>query len=491
MLKQSLIVLTILIILIPPIPTMAQTDLAVKLNDAVFDSMKGELTISRLDTQLKVSMLDASPTTIIGGTELRYEDYTCKVYETPDGIEWDIILNAPPKVSSWSMKAEGAGLSWYYQPPLDSEKWPEGYTVNATHAYNDKGELVANRPINVVGSYAVYGSKYQTGKVFHVYRPQVYDAKGGETWGRLTYRGGVLTVSVDPAWLAKAAYPVIIDPLFGYTSKGLTEFASQRHFFSWGGTYSPGSDGILQNMTVYIKRCTATAQLRMAIYDAADNSLVAQTDKWAVTDGFDGLKTLDIAPVAVYAAKEYYLGWVSYIQTSFFYYDATSNGRLVDTSANDPLDDLIVWDLNQTATHMQFTIYAGYTKPPDLTPPTSTSLTSNETHIRYPCEFNATLNDETALSHYIFGWNASGAWVNMTAVNMGVVAEYNVSLTRRLPLNASINVSSTLYFNDTSDNWGSVATALTTTVDTGNINLLSLVMGVFIFLTLMLYWRRR
>lgn len=499
--RRPLIFLLLLSLVIPT--AIAQPSLVVELNDATLDILKGELTISRLDTQLKVSMLDATPTASISDTELRYVDYTCKIYETDRGLEWDIILAEPPKASEWSMKVEGTDLSWYYQPPLNEEYIEPGYTVNATHVYDAKGELLAYRPIDVVGSYAVYGSKYGTGKVFHVYRPRVYDSKGAETWGTLSYSDGVLTVFIDPEWLAKATYPVTIDPIWGYTSIG----GSNGIITSSG---RPSGYVLASKVTTNDTRTPTTMYVALKSLNVADQrykAVIYEKDSIGANNHgyvFVSSEQLTENMPQNYAwyqislsgcpqlttGKDYLIGSAGNksgaASTCYFAYDNPgTNYDIRETDGG-------LWNyatppasIFESGPHAYFySCYLVYNV--DTTPPTNTGLTSNETHIRYPCEFNATLQDETALSHYIFSWNASGAWVNMTAVDMGGAVSYNASVTRTLPLNESLRIGAELYFNDTSDNWGSVTTTLTTTGDTGGgmFNILMIaatVMGSILF----------
>jgi hypothetical protein len=127
------------------------------------------------------------------------------------GVEFDTILRKKPETNKIVFPIETRGLKFYYQPPLTQEE-------------KEAGDF---RPENVVGSYAVYHEsktrgKYRTGKAFHIYRPKIYDAEGNEIWGELNIdeKAGTLTITIDQDWLDKAAYPVTVDPTFGYTTAG-------------------------------------------------------------------------------------------------------------------------------------------------------------------------------------------------------------------------------------------------------------------------------
>lgn len=134
------------------------------------------------------------------------------------GMEININLPAKPASNVFTFQLDNwENLDFFYQAPLTQEEIDEG----------------ASRPENVVGSYAVYyknhanhiegQTNYATGKAYHIYRPLVTDADGKTTWADLFIDGGVLTVTVPQSFLNSAAYPVVVDPTFGYTTNGGTE----------------------------------------------------------------------------------------------------------------------------------------------------------------------------------------------------------------------------------------------------------------------------
>src|SRR3990167_6658 len=123
------------------------------------------------------------------------------------GFEIEVVLNEKPATNVFDFAIDGAdSLDFFYQPELTAEEIAEG----------------AERPENVVGSYAVYhktkanhrigSTNYATGKAFHIYRPKAFDANGVETWAELNYDSGALSVTVPQKFLDNALYPVIIDP---------------------------------------------------------------------------------------------------------------------------------------------------------------------------------------------------------------------------------------------------------------------------------------
>jgi hypothetical protein len=66
------------------------------------------------------------------------------------------------------------------------------------------------------------GMNYMAGKVGHIYRIKAIDANGDWTWGKQNIDVGkkLHTIELPQDWLDKAAYPVVVDPTFGYTTLG-------------------------------------------------------------------------------------------------------------------------------------------------------------------------------------------------------------------------------------------------------------------------------
>ena len=74
------------------------------------------------------------------------------------------------------------------------------------------------------GSYAVYKKETLvgegTGKLCHIHRPLIIDARGQRCWGDLSIVGNCLCITIPESWLAEAKYPVIVDPTIGTTAIG-------------------------------------------------------------------------------------------------------------------------------------------------------------------------------------------------------------------------------------------------------------------------------
>jgi hypothetical protein len=146
------------------------------------------------------------------------------------GMEININLASKPASNVFTFQLNNwQNLDFFYQAPLTADEIKEG----------------ASRPDNVVGSYAVYyrnhadhiegQTNYATGKAYHIFRPLVTDAKGNTIWADLSYLDGVLTVTVPQSFLDGSAYPVKIDPTFGYSTCGATAGG-------WGINQTVGSE---------------------------------------------------------------------------------------------------------------------------------------------------------------------------------------------------------------------------------------------------------
>jgi hypothetical protein len=74
------------------------------------------------------------------------------------------------------------------------------------------------------GSYAVYKKETLlgegTGKLCHIHRPEIIDARGRRCWGDLAVTGNELHITIPEWWLSNAKYPVIVDPTIGTSTIG-------------------------------------------------------------------------------------------------------------------------------------------------------------------------------------------------------------------------------------------------------------------------------
>jgi hypothetical protein len=115
-------------------------------------------------------------------------------------FEYDCILLREPESNVITLRMEGAENYDFFRQP-DFLKEP----------------LLA-------GSYAVYKKDTVvgegTGKLCHIHRPEIIDARGRRCWGDLSVVGNELHITIPEKWLGEASYPVIVDPTIGTTTVG-------------------------------------------------------------------------------------------------------------------------------------------------------------------------------------------------------------------------------------------------------------------------------
>lgn len=174
-----------------------------------------------------------------------------------NSYDLDILFTVKPSTNVFSWKIIGAdNFDFFYQPPLSQ--------IDI--------DLGRKRPDNVVGSYAVYhktkiNGQYQTGKVFHIYRPKLIDKKGNEIWCEMNISNGVLKVTCPSMFLSTASYPVTLDPTFGTTSVGASNADLGSGIAKTGiGTLSD-ANATVNTISVYIGNTDASAHnIAAALY---------------------------------------------------------------------------------------------------------------------------------------------------------------------------------------------------------------------------------
>lgn len=273
----------------------------------------------------------------------------------------DFTLDAIPQSNVFEYKIEGADqLDFFYQPELTPEEIADG----------------AERPENVVGSYAVYhkekanhrigSTNYATGKAFHIFRPKAIDANGSEVWAELSYLEGVLAVTVPEKWLETAAYPVRVDPTFGFTSIGGTQNVFVRDQ-SFGNLYASTEAGNVTKLTIYTLDQNVSSHVKGLIYNDSSgvpNNLLGVTPE--VIPGHNGSAQWDdytfSSSVAV-TATNYHLGFIqsgSDAAANIYYRDVGSTNQMhrVNDSYASPAS---VYPGSPTPADRKLSIYATYT----------------------------------------------------------------------------------------------------------------------------------
>ena len=193
--------------------------IVVEIGDSKQPDFKPQFKVSRWDNEVNFSMRaqeDPTATVEVEGDIVKYKakDYEVHQYEKPEagedgGFEFEWVLPSKPASNVLTATIQSKELDFFYQAPLTEEEIAQG----------------AERPDNIVGSYAVYhktgrnnrvgGKEYKTGKFCHIYRPEAIDAKGERTWCDLHVEveengSGVMIRTIPQDFLDKATYPVKI-----------------------------------------------------------------------------------------------------------------------------------------------------------------------------------------------------------------------------------------------------------------------------------------
>ncbi|MDR2900741.1 MAG: hypothetical protein LBV20_04400 [Treponema sp.] len=115
-------------------------------------------------------------------------------------FEYDCILLREPDSNIISLRMEGAeNYDFFRQPDFVRDEF-------------------------LKGSYAVYKKETLvgegTGKLCHIHRPKIFDARGFSCWGDLEVAGDELLIIIPEGFLSEAKYPVVVDPTVGTVTIG-------------------------------------------------------------------------------------------------------------------------------------------------------------------------------------------------------------------------------------------------------------------------------
>jgi hypothetical protein len=236
----------IIMMLLPLIPSIsadiAKVQLTTGATDSKIDKDTGVLTVAKWSglSTIDFKSSDIFTTGSIADGKIKFIEngYVTSIYNVPDGIEYETVFSSKPIKYVQIYYIVLNGCKAYYQGPLDKGEQDPRWTgfVNATHAFDKNGNLIAYREPKVVGSYAIYTTStdnwFQTGKVAHLYRPFVTDATGKTAWCDMVLddKTGRLSVTMPKSFMDSAVYPVVLDPTFGYTSNG-------GSYTDFGGVY--------------------------------------------------------------------------------------------------------------------------------------------------------------------------------------------------------------------------------------------------------------
>jgi len=319
-----------------------ECNFSVRLNQDITDSsfiqVDDKINWKSSDNKIEVNLYDIST---LSGCEY-------------GGFEFETILYEKPKSNILEFTIETKEFRYEYQNELIEEEIANGYY----------------RSENVIDSYAVYhkskkNNKYKTGKAFHIYRPYIVDSDNNKTWCELNINeeNKLLTITIPQDFLDKAAYPIIVDPTFGYTSIGASSFrVSSDGAIGWRA-YCP-VHAICSQVNLYLyEEKTGTIGCKGCIWENTGNKII-------VTNGVGSIVTVDGATPVLYSstfttspeliAGYYRIGGIVEDDMYIMYDDSTDQLYYYDKT-NDFIDpeDLGTSD---TATDKEFSVYVTYTE---------------------------------------------------------------------------------------------------------------------------------
>ena len=310
------------------------------------------------------------------------------VQKLQDNYEW--AVNGRRSDANWFKREKRSGFEFEViyekKPPTNEIKLTANVPKNVisyvqSEVPRDKmyGENI-DRPADVNRSLAVYHSnkkdnEYKCGKVTHIYRPIAHDSEGHSVFCDFKELAGLkdgseynlakgLTIVLPQDFFDTAAYPITVDPTFGYTTVGAS---SMLPIFVIKGTVHTGASGTLDSISFVLKNDTATtATYEGLVYRSSDGTLVGHSAN-GTTILDKSWRTLSMSGESV-SAQDYVLsawttGTGAYGGIQYFYYDSTagktSKSCGVGAISIDSPPDPITWAADES--DRQYSIYVTYT----------------------------------------------------------------------------------------------------------------------------------
>lgn len=305
-----------------------------------------KLTIKRSDSWLQLELINDIDTQ----TNIEY-------YPVENGYEMEIdLLNAPASNEIIFSLINSPDLFFSYQPELTQEEIDKGFI----------------RPLNVIGSYAIFSTdrKGTTGKIGHIYRPQIIDSAGKTTWGDLFIDDalGFIRITIPEEFLKNAVFPIhhVAGLTFGYTTIGASYTGMQNNANVM--VFELPADALLESMSLYLTEVDGIGggNFRFAVYESDGTNCTNLIEESGphVGAGGSGWQTFDFSGTTELGSGYYCLA--SQVSNGRrFYYD-TGTGILAyyHTQSFDAFIDPFTSDGNQVV----YSMYANYTEIAEAEP---------------------------------------------------------------------------------------------------------------------------
>ncbi|MFA5158510.1 MAG: hypothetical protein WC451_04995 [Patescibacteria group bacterium] len=254
----------------------------------------------------------------------------------PEGAsEFEVILKEKPKTNIVSFTIQTKGLDFAYQPDLTEKEMKDG----------------AERPENVIGSYAVYasenktnyvgGKEYKCGKVGHIFRPKIIDSAGTEVWGELKIdtEKGILSVAIPQDFLDKAVYPVrhAAGLTFGYTSVGETTTYAGPDLLGINLYTSPSNAANANSISLYCQRYS-TSSFKAIITNNSFQILTNGIGGAVASESTAAWKISSFASAPAISGNTVYGIGIVYSSYMYIWYDAGLTSYTNENSYSSPFD---------------------------------------------------------------------------------------------------------------------------------------------------------
>jgi len=288
-------------------------------------------------------------------------------------------LKSKPLTNKVEFSLQSKGLDFFRQPPL-TEEYQNGYSeefkkeivVSETQVKDLEGNVLVERPENVVGSYAVYhqtkggmndinGKEYRTGQAFFIYKSHITDAEGKQTWAILNIdtEKGIFSEEISQKFLDEAIYPLRSNLTFGFTSIGTTDYAGGPNYIIASIRDTPAQNGNVNSVSLYTR--TASIPFTSGVYNDSTSYpgtlLVDTAEGTSVLTDWVTLNT-DSSP-AITAGTYYWLGFNNSVQILLKGSDLTGGTKYkASTYVSGTLPN---FPASASTANWKFSIYATYT----------------------------------------------------------------------------------------------------------------------------------
>ena len=311
------------------------TEFLTEIGDVHESAFLPQVKISRWDNEVnfsarlidpypaRASSLSADGNNIVwGNSGIQARFYDLGGFGDGGGFEFALVLGERPPDNVLAFTLQHKGLAFYPQPALTPDEIGEG----------------AYRAPEIINSWAVYhatqrnhrigGHNYRSGKAFHIHRPWAKDANGVRVWCDLDIDpiGSMAYLTVPADFLAVAAYPILVDPTFGYTTGGstnVTKTSASNQIGLYYGTYTATTGDEISEFAVYGSSISGSPTSDMCAYTVtggAPDARLGSPNTVTITAG-TGWDSVTSLTVTMGNGVEYTVAIGNYVDSSTMWYD--------------------------------------------------------------------------------------------------------------------------------------------------------------------------